>query len=144
MKITYISAPGLRGAAVTQARGEEYKENIKKYFENVDSDYVYIGAKKNTINFLVAEAENHFDYIHVDEMHTQRDISNEFFIIRCGKNGDAPAPATMTNEMSYVKWLAMQFFIDEIDCIYSKMSVDVMEMQNKAKINNKKMNMIER
>lgn len=144
MKITYISAPVLRGVSVTQARGEEYKENIKKYFENIDADYVYIGAKKNTINFLVAEAENHFDYIHVDEMRTQSDLRNEFFIIRCGKNGDAPAPATMTNERSYVKWLAMQFFIDEIDCIYSKMSVDVMEMQNKAKISNKKINMIER
>lgn len=144
MKITYISAPGIRGAAVTPKREKEYKEKIKKYFVGVDTDFVYIEAKKNALDLFVAEAENHFKYIQVDATYQNRDKNNGIFIIRCGKENYAPRPAIITNAEMYAKWLTMQYFVGKIDYIYSRENRMTDLLWNYATKNNKKMNMIER
>ena len=144
MKITYISAPGILGAAVTPKREKEYKEKIKKYFDGVDTDFVYIEAKKNALDLFVAEAENHFKYIQVDATYQNRDKNNGIFIIRCGKENYAPRPAIITNAEMYAKWLTMQYFVGKIDYIYSRENRMTDLLWNYATKNNKKMNMIER
>lgn len=96
-----------------------YDTYIDKFFEYIDKinpRFAYIVAFPSNREKLIAECRKNFKFVDIDEAHYYHNIRNRCWVIRCGRDEDAPGPDidTEQGDVSYLRWVCKNV---EFECI---------------------------
>lgn len=97
---------------------EQFLDDFFRYIDAIQPDVLYIRVTASNRAAILAGCKARFSHVDVDLAYEQYRKRHRCWIIRCGKDGHAPAPERQVDVKTYIRWLCREVDFEQMADIW--------------------------
>ena len=97
---------------------EQFLDDFFRYIDGIQPEKLYIRVTASNRAAILAGCQARFSYVDIDLVYEQYRKKQRCWIIRCGRDGHAPAPERQVDVKTYIRWLCRETDFEQMAGIW--------------------------